>query len=105
MTKEQKNLKAALDSGAVQAWADGKQIQYEEYEGKWTDADGRWANFTATCKWRVKPEPEPLLERWCVVRVGCDPQLGYVSLQEAQAFADKVLGFRIVHMREVREEK
>jgi hypothetical protein len=106
-TKEQQNLEAALESGAVQAFAEGKQIQHNLNGGKWTDYDGNHPNFTCDCQWRVKPEPEPLLERWYIV-CGQDDVVGiFRSLANAEkdvmCRAEKDI--RIVHMREVWEEE
>jgi hypothetical protein len=106
MTNAQRNFKAALDSGAVQAWVEGKQIQRLCADGHWSDFPDRHCvpNFHIG-KWRVKPEPEPLLERWDVVRgrkvIGsfetCEGALGDIAIRHESS------NLRIVHMREVRE--
>jgi hypothetical protein len=102
---EQRNFKAALDSGAVQAWAEGKTIECG-WEGEWFDFTGDHPRFgSSDFKWRVKPEPEPLLERWWVVR-GREVVSGFETREGASGYISthhEPPSLRIVHMREVRD--
>jgi hypothetical protein len=105
MTSEQRDLQAAIDSGAVQAWANGKQIQYEYRSGRWEDYKGKTPNFFCACRWRVKPEPEPEppAEEWLVKEEGGGVLHRFNTESEAKAFLLKLRNgqYRIVHMREV----
>jgi hypothetical protein len=103
MTSEQRDLQAAIDSGAVQAWANGKQIQYEYRSGRWEDFESKCPNFACDSKWRVKPEPEPPAEEWLVKEEGGGVLHRFNTESEAKAFLLKLRNgqYRIVHMREV----
>jgi hypothetical protein len=104
MTSEQRDLQAAIDSGAVQAWANGKQIQYEYRSGRWEDFESKCPNFACDSKWRVKPELEPPAEEWLVKEEGGGVLHRFNTESEAKAFLLKLRNgqYRIVHMREVR---
>jgi hypothetical protein len=108
MTNAQRNFKAALDSGAVQAWAEGKQIQCLQADGHWSDfPDGHCVPNFHIGKWRVKPETRPLRERWEIVTDRYGAVGSYKTLAEAiddLAARAHQKDIRIVHMREVREK-
>lgn len=41
----------------IKAWADGKNIEYKDYEGNWVDAS--CPSWNPACEYRIKPEPKP----------------------------------------------
>lgn len=83
MTRERTKL--LLDTGVLQAWAEGKEIQIKFIpNGQWVDFTGEEPHFPSTkFEWRVKPEPR----RWWVnIYPGC-PRSGRLhdSLESAQS--------------------
>ena len=44
----------------IKAWADGAEIQFREYEGKWNDFEPNgYACWHQNMEYRIKPEPKP----------------------------------------------
>lgn len=68
----QQALKDAMESGAIQAWLDGKEIEYQYLN------NGDWKCMTDTLhyladpryQWRPKPEPppEPPVVKWINIK-------------------------------------
>jgi len=73
----QQALKDAIDSGAVEAWINGEDVQWSHtYEEDWIPDKGSgfgpcWMDNTI--KWRPKP-PEPTKINWQPVVTGKEPQ-------------------------------
>lgn len=91
---------AAKLAQAYQWLADGKEVECQLHDrGPWLPWNGDstdWLNF------RVKPEPEPLMELWAN-RYGANTYSYHatkeVAMKSAQDYAARVA----VHLREVRE--
>jgi hypothetical protein len=86
----------------VQAYADGKQIQCESFDGRgeWIDL-GEDACLNAWARYRIKPEPR---EGW-MVDGGAIPFRIFGSHEAARQYAAAIGNERppIVRMREVME--
>lgn len=88
MTKEQAKELLPI----IQAWIDGKTIQYDEWNtNKWEDLIGE-PNFHL-CKWRIKPEPR---EFW----VKEYPNSGF-SFFTCKLTSQPSDDYKIIHLREV----
>lgn len=71
----QQALRDAIDSGAVEAWIKGEDIQFE-CEGEWitNPNDGSWPPFQSSATiWRPAP-PEPTKINWQPVVTGKEPK-------------------------------
>lgn len=89
----------------VQAWADGKQIQfcYKANPGNWHDVSSAPAwNFKA-CDYRIKPEPRIPIEVWGNIYPDGVRYFHY-SLQAAKESNTSGMA-RTVHFREVIEDE
>ena len=77
MTEKEQAVEAAVDSGAVQAWLCGQDIQWRlKGQTVWKDFDrGGNPDFTAlTTEWRASPIKSPVI-RWFAI-ADAEPQAG-----------------------------
>jgi len=79
----------------IQAFADGKDVEFSNRDGDWESfvVGEDSFNLSFDNKWRIKPEPR---EWWLNTRTA----EAYVTKECAEKFA---LGEKIVHLREVIE--
>ena len=45
----------------IKAWADGAEIQYQDFDGSWKDDYPNWVEGT---EYRIKPEEKKPVVRW-----------------------------------------
>lgn len=65
MRTPQQAMKDAIESGAVQAWIDGKPIEYTgDPTNHWTKFRGEEPPHFNTPIWHWRPAPEPKLRPW-----------------------------------------
>lgn len=65
MRTPQQTMKEAIESGAVQAWIDGKPIEYTgDPTNHWTKFSGEEPPHFNTPIWHWRPAPEPKLRPW-----------------------------------------
>lgn len=84
----------------IQAYTEGKTIQYKGCSGKWADVNE--PAFLDSYSYRVKPEP---IERWVNVYVGGE-EYTFKSNVDAEYHASRCYLdlVRIVHLVEVSDE-
>jgi hypothetical protein len=91
----------------ITAFAEGKEI-----EVRWLMSE-RWVanmdgNFNLPAdRYRIKPEPPPLIERWALVTKNNQIFNQWVERSNAERSllsANPEYGYRLVHLREVQEE-
>ena len=81
----------------IQAYAEGKKVQYMDSLGAWKDVAD--PTFDPVLKWRVKPEP---MEIW--VRIDAVGQLDWIDVYYDKEHAKKECGNTpLMHFREVTE--
>lgn len=83
----------------IQAYAEGKEVQYRDF-GDWNDYDDDCEpDFTdKPAHYRIKPEP---VECWAVVFSDGDISRSYPTECEARKYCN---GLRVIRMREVHVE-
>ena len=95
MTKDQ----AAKLAQAYQWLSEEKEVQYLSGSGFWQP----WTGFGHELQYRLKPEPQPLMECWANLYL-----TGYVAAHPSAEKAINNAGSNparvAVHMREVRDE-
>ena len=90
---------AAKLAQAYQWLSDGKEVEWRYHNCEWEDWDGL---ITFPPEFRIKPEPEPLVEGWANIYSGGPGDL-MPSPQESYRVAGRTALRTAVHMREVRE--
>jgi hypothetical protein len=90
----------------ITAFAEGKEIEGMVSPGYWgTLVSVDIAFDSLPDHYRIKPEPPPLIERWAVVTKDNHQVVNqWVERSNAERVISNNPRYRLVHLREVREE-
>lgn len=96
---------AAKLAQAYQWLSEEKEVEYsEENSEQWFSWNGDW--YFKGCRFRLKPEPAPLLECWVNLYAdGCETCALHPTEERAKRNAMPHVRRTAVHLREVRDEQ
>jgi hypothetical protein len=90
----------------ITAFAEGKEIEFRHTSEMWIAITTEPDFHHAPARYRIKPEPPPLIERWALVTKDNHQVVNqWVERSNAERVIIDNPQYRLVHLREVREEE